>query len=143
MIAEGETAPDFELETDSGESVRLSDFRGRPVVLYFYPKDNTPGCTKEACGIRDAWSEFERRGAAVLYRLQPLTGRQHQLRVHMAALGSPIFNDDFYPQARPCKGDDFTRPLQLLARAIAFADPVSGAPQSFESARTLDGGGAF
>ena len=66
MIAEGETAPDFELETDSGESVRLSDFRGRPVVLYFYPKDNTPGCTKEACGIRDAWSEFERRGAAVL-----------------------------------------------------------------------------
>jgi len=66
MIAEGEMAPDFELETDSGESVRLSDYRGKPVVLYFYPKDNTPGCTKEACAIRDAWSEFERRGAAVL-----------------------------------------------------------------------------
>ncbi|MHB8060571.1 MAG: thioredoxin-dependent thiol peroxidase [Gaiellaceae bacterium] len=66
MIAEGESAPDFELQTDSGESVRLSDFRGRPVVLYFYPKDNTPGCTKEACGIRDAWAEFERRGAVVL-----------------------------------------------------------------------------
>jgi len=54
MIAEGEIAPDFELQTDSGESVRLSDYRGKPVVLYFYPKDNTPGCTKEACGIRDA-----------------------------------------------------------------------------------------
>jgi len=66
MIAEGEMAPDFELETDSGESVRLSDYRGKPVVLYFYPKDNTPGCTKEACAIRDAWSEFERRGAVVL-----------------------------------------------------------------------------
>ena len=66
MIAEGEMAPDFELETDSGESVRLSDYRGKPVVLYFYPKDNTPGCTKEACGIRDAWSKFESRGAVVL-----------------------------------------------------------------------------
>ncbi len=66
MIAEGEKAPDFELQTDSGESVRLSDLKGKPVVLYFYPKDNTPGCTKEACGIRDAWSEFKRRGAVVL-----------------------------------------------------------------------------
>ena len=66
MIEEGTTAPDFELETDSGEKVRLSSFRGKPVVLYFYPRDNTPGCTKEACGIRDAWSEFERRGAVVL-----------------------------------------------------------------------------
>jgi len=66
MIAEGETAPDFELQTDRGESVRLSDYKGRPVVLYFYPRDNTPGCTREACGIRDAWSDFERRGAVVL-----------------------------------------------------------------------------
>ena len=66
MIAEGEMAPDFELESDGGESVRLSDYRGKPVILYFYPKDNTPGCTKEACDIRDAWGEFERRGAVVL-----------------------------------------------------------------------------
>ena len=66
MIAEGEMAPDFELQTDSGESVRLSEYRGKPIVLYFYPKDNTPGCTKEACDIRDAWGEFERRGAVVL-----------------------------------------------------------------------------
>lgn len=66
MITVGETAPDFELETDSGESVRLSDYRRRSVILYFYPKDDTPGCTKEACGIRDNWGEFERRGAVVL-----------------------------------------------------------------------------
>lgn len=66
MITVGETAPDFELETDSGESVRLSDYRSRSVILYFYPKDDTPGCTKEACGIRDNWGEFERRGAVVL-----------------------------------------------------------------------------
>ena len=66
MVEEGKPAPDFELPSDSGERVRLSDFRGRPVVLYFYPKSDTPGCTAQACGIRDAWSEFRQRGAAVL-----------------------------------------------------------------------------
>ena len=66
MVEEGKPAPDFELATDAGERVKLSDFRGRPVVLYFYPKDDTPGCTTEACGFRDAYSEFEQRGAVVL-----------------------------------------------------------------------------
>jgi thioredoxin-dependent peroxiredoxin len=65
MVEEGKPAPDFELESDSGETVRLSDLRGTPVVLYFYPKDDTPGCTRQACGIRDTWSEFERAGAKV------------------------------------------------------------------------------
>ena len=66
MIEEGKPAPDFELETDSGETVKLSDFRGRPVVLYFYPKDDTPGCTTEACEFRDAYDVFRERGAEVL-----------------------------------------------------------------------------
>ena len=66
MPAEGEPAPDFSLTSDSGETVRLSDLRGKPVVLYFYPKDDTPGCTRQACDIRDAWEEFERAGAVVL-----------------------------------------------------------------------------
>jgi peroxiredoxin Q/BCP len=66
MVEEGKPAPDFELKTDSGESVKLSDFRGRPVVLYFYPKDDTPGCTTQACGIRDSYGEFKKRGAVVL-----------------------------------------------------------------------------
>jgi thioredoxin-dependent peroxiredoxin len=65
VVEEGKPAPDFELESDSGETVKLSDLRGKPVVLYFYPKDDTPGCTKQACGIRDAWGEFERAGAEV------------------------------------------------------------------------------
>ena len=65
MIEEGKPAPDFELESDSGETVKLSELRGKPVVLYFYPKDDTPGCTRQACGIRDAWSEFEQAGAEV------------------------------------------------------------------------------
>jgi thioredoxin-dependent peroxiredoxin len=66
MVEEGKPAPDFELPGDEGETVRLSSLRGRPVVLYFYPKDDTPGCTAQACGIRDAWDAFEERGAVVL-----------------------------------------------------------------------------
>jgi thioredoxin-dependent peroxiredoxin len=66
MIEEGSPAPDFELPSDSGETVKLSSLRGKPVVLYFYPKDDTPGCTTQACGIRDAYGEFEQAGAVVL-----------------------------------------------------------------------------
>ncbi len=66
MVEEGKPAPDFELKSDSGESVRLSDLRGKQVVLYFYPKDDTPGCTTQACGIRDVYGELERAGAVVL-----------------------------------------------------------------------------
>ena len=66
MIHEGEQAPDFTLESDAGEQISLSGLRGKPVVLYFYPKDDTPGCTAQACGIRDAYGEFERAGAVVL-----------------------------------------------------------------------------
>jgi peroxiredoxin Q/BCP len=66
VIEEGKPAPDFELKNDSGDTVKLSELRGKPVVLYFYPKDDTPGCTTQACGIRDAYGEFERAGAVVL-----------------------------------------------------------------------------
>lgn len=66
MIEEGQQAPDFELQSDSGEPVRLRDLRGRRVILYFYPKDDTPGCTKEACGFRDSLDEIDAAGAVVL-----------------------------------------------------------------------------
>ena len=66
MVEEGKPAPDFELASDSGEPVRLSSLRGKPVVLYFYPKDDTPGCTTQACGIRDVYVDFRERGAVVL-----------------------------------------------------------------------------
>ena len=66
MIQEGDTAPDFELEDQDGKPVRLSELRGRPVVLYFYPKADTPGCTTQACGIRDRGGEYEAAGATVL-----------------------------------------------------------------------------
>ncbi|TWI51034.1 tRNA pseudouridine32 synthase / 23S rRNA pseudouridine746 synthase [Pseudoduganella flava] len=79
----------------------------------------------------------ERRGEHVLYRLWPHTGRQHQLRVHLAALGIPIVNDAFYPVALPCKQDDVSAPLKLLARAIGFPDPLTGEWRYFESRRSL------
>ncbi len=65
-VEEGRPAPDFTLPTDTGEPLTLSSLRGAPVILYFYPKDDTPGCTAQACGIRDVWGEFESRGAVVL-----------------------------------------------------------------------------
>jgi len=81
---------------------------------------------------------IERRGVQALYRLNPVSGRKHQLRVHMAALGVPIANDRFYPKAMPADAaDDFNAPLKLLARSIAFTDPLSGRAHYFESLRTL------
>ena len=66
MVEVGKPAPTFTLPTETGDTVSLESLRGRPVVLYFYPKDNTPGCTRQARGLRDSWGEFERRGAVVL-----------------------------------------------------------------------------
>jgi thioredoxin-dependent peroxiredoxin len=66
VVEEGKEAPDFTLTSDDGEAVTLSQLRGRPVVLYFYPKDDTPGCTTQACGIRDVHGEIESAGAVVL-----------------------------------------------------------------------------
>jgi thioredoxin-dependent peroxiredoxin len=65
-MKEGDRAPDFELRNQDGEAVKLSDYAGRTVVLYFYPKADTPGCTAQACGIRDHLSDYEEAGAVVL-----------------------------------------------------------------------------
>ena len=62
----GDAAPDFTAPTNDGGTVTLSKLKGKSVVLYFYPRDDTPGCTKEACAFRDAWKQFEKKGAVVL-----------------------------------------------------------------------------
>ena len=62
----GDPAPDFSLPADNGETVSLQDFRGKKVILYFYPKDDTPGCTTQACGFRDAYPQIEERNAVVI-----------------------------------------------------------------------------
>jgi peroxiredoxin Q/BCP len=66
MIEQGETAPDFTLSDQDGNEVTLSELRGAPVVLYFYPRADTPGCTAQACGVRDHRADYERAGARVL-----------------------------------------------------------------------------
>ena len=66
MLKEGSTAPAFTTKDGAGRTVRLKDFRGQKVVLYFYPKDDTPGCTKEACSFRDAFADLKKRGINVL-----------------------------------------------------------------------------
>lgn len=71
------------------------------------------------------------------YALRPETGRMHQLRVHLAAIGAPIANDPWYPEAAPEGADDHARPLKLLARALAFTDPLDGRARRFESPRAL------
>ena len=80
---------------------------------------------------------IEKRGEIALYYLNPVSGKTHQLRVHMAALGMAILNDPYYPDLTGWKGDDFSKPLQLLAKAIEFVDPVSGELRNFTSGRQI------
>ncbi len=77
MLKEGSTAPAFKTKDANGEAVSLKDLRGQKVVLYFYPKDDTPGCTKEACSFRDAFSQFKKKGIAVL-GVSPDNEAKHQ-----------------------------------------------------------------
>ena len=77
MVDEGTPAPDFELRSDEGETVKLSALRGKPVVLYFYPKDDTPGCTTEACEFRDAYDRFREQGVEIL-GVSPDTEASHR-----------------------------------------------------------------
>ena len=65
-LKEGDAAPAFTVATNGGGKISLADYRGKNVILYFYPKDDTPGCTKEACSFRDHWDDFKKKGAVVL-----------------------------------------------------------------------------
>lgn len=91
-ITEGQTAPDFALENAEGETVRLSDFRGRKVVLYFYPKDDTPGCTQEACSFRDSLERVQALGAVVL-GISPDSVASHRKFAAKHGLNFPLLAD--------------------------------------------------
>ena len=91
-LTEGAEAPDFTLESDSGETVSLSQLRGKPVVLYFYPRDDTPGCTTEACEFRDAWDDVKKTGAVVL-GVSPDTAASHKKFKSKFRLPFPLLAD--------------------------------------------------
>ena len=92
-IEEGETAPDFTLKDDQGNDVRLSQLRGRPVVLYFYPQDDTPGCTREACAFRDRRADLQHKGAVVL-GVSPDDVASHGRFRDKYSLNFPLLADD-------------------------------------------------
>ncbi|HTY18197.1 MAG TPA: thioredoxin-dependent thiol peroxidase [Myxococcota bacterium] len=88
----GRAAPAFTLEDAEGKKVSLADFAGKTVVVYFYPRDDTPGCTKEACGFRDAWKEIQKLGAVVL-GVSPDSGESHQRFARKYRLPFPLLSD--------------------------------------------------
>jgi peroxiredoxin Q/BCP len=92
VIEEGKAAPAFTLTDGAGNKVSLKDFKGKDVVVYFYPKDDTPGCTKEACGFRDLWGEIQERGAVVL-GVSPDPGAAHQKFAAKYGLPFPLLSD--------------------------------------------------
>ena len=99
----------------------------------FYRRQEVPG-EPNATTVIDL---IEQRDGLARYRLQPVTGKTHQLRVHMAALGMPLLNDVLYPEESERTDDDYSRPLQLLAKTLVFVDPVSGEERHFESRQVL------
>jgi len=92
MISEGQPAPDLELESDTGDRVKLADFRGKTVVLYFYPKDDTPGCTTEACEFRDTYDRFREQGVEVI-GVSPDPVKSHQKFKSKHELPFPLLAD--------------------------------------------------
>src|SRR5881628_660228 len=91
-IAEGKKAPDFTLEDASGKRVSLADFKGKDVIVYFYPKDDTPGCTKEACGFRDFWKDLQKAGVVVL-GISADSGASHAKFAAKYKLPFPLLSD--------------------------------------------------
>lgn len=91
-VVEGRPAPDFVLTDAHGAEVRLADFRGRDLVVYFYPRDGTPGCTREACGFRDLWPAFQRAGVAVV-GISPDSPASHAKFAAAHGLPFPLLSD--------------------------------------------------
>jgi tRNA pseudouridine32 synthase/23S rRNA pseudouridine746 synthase len=95
---------------------------------------------KEAGGEPNSETRVDvlaRRGGLTLYEARPLTGRKHQVRLHLSALGIPVLNDRLYPEVLPDPPEDFSAPLKLLAKSVSFRDPLNGRERHFESERAL------
>ena len=98
MLEVGQPAPPFSLQSDTDETLSLDDLKGRPVVVYFYPKDDTPGCTRQAVGIRDGWAEFGRIGASVI-GVSPQSPKSHRKFKEKYGLPFPLLADTEHTMA--------------------------------------------
>ncbi|MHA1907289.1 MAG: peroxiredoxin [Candidatus Thorarchaeota archaeon] len=99
MIKQGDKAPDFETTTESGDSFRLSSFRGKKVMIFFYPKDDTPGCTAEACSIRDSWGSFTDDEVPV-FGISGGNSKSHQKFKDKYELPFPLLMDEEFEIAK-------------------------------------------
>ncbi len=88
----GDRAPEFSTLTSGGSTLSLAELKGKPVIVYFYPRDDTPGCTKEACGFRDAFAEFKKRGALIL-GVSPDSVKSHDKFISKFQLPFPLLSD--------------------------------------------------
>lgn len=111
MLAIGQDAPDFALRDEQGNVVRLADFRGKsPVVLIFYPKDSTPGCTKQLCEVRDDYARYQEAGIAV-FGVNPGTEADHKKFIERYSLRTPLLLDE---GAKVAAAYDALMPIPLL-----------------------------
>ena len=92
-LKEGDKAPEFSVNTNGGGKISLADYKGKNVILYFYPKDDTPGCTKEACAFRDNFSEFKKRGA-IVFGVSPDSVKSHDKFVEKFKLPFILLADE-------------------------------------------------
>ena len=140
-LTSGIPAPDFELPDDTNTPRRLSSFRGKPVILYFYPKDDTPGCTKEACNFRDNYSAYEKSGAVIL-GVSPDAAQAHARFKTKFELPFPLLADenhrvcDLYPVWGPKKL--MGREYEGVLRTTFLIDAQGNIARVFENVRPAE-----
>jgi tRNA pseudouridine32 synthase/23S rRNA pseudouridine746 synthase len=139
LFAERNVAKSYQAIAPSTAALQFPLTRASTLVAsdQFMQMREALGAGCEAAKARTDIELIETRGSHARYRLRPVTGKRHQLRVHMAALGLPILGDRIYPSLLPQGGDEIDNPLRLLAERIAFRDPVSGAQRCFASRQQL------
>ena len=140
-ISSGIPAPDFEMLDDTNTPRKLSDYRGRNVVLYFYPKDDTPGCTKEACNFRDDYSAYEKAGVAIL-GVSPDSVKLHAKFKQKFQLPFPLLADDGH---KVCDLYGVWGPKKFMGkqyegvlRTTFLIDPEGNIKEVFENVRPAE-----
>ena len=138
MLKPGSKAPTFSLPSDSGERVSLADLKGKPVVLYFYPKDDTTGCTVEACEFRDSWGAVKRSGAVVL-GVSPDPVGSHQKFKQKYSLPFPLLADEDHAvaEAYGAWGDKsmYGRKYKGILRTTYLIDPEGRIAEVFQKVK--------